>query len=407
MEGFFSPRSVAIIGASSDKHSVGFSLFKNAVNSGLRVFPVNPNHSSINGVVCYSSVLALKSIPDVAVVAVPSLVVPSVLEECGLLGVKNVIIISAGFSEVGNVELSDKVKSIISKYKLKVLGPNCLGVITPKLNLSFFDGKVLGGDVVFVSQSGALGTGLIDYLSSFGLGFRAFISLGNMFNTSFTDVINHFSGAKLFVLYVESFRDGLKLLRACKDENVVILAGGLTKSGSKAVSTHTASLGSNVNILNGVFKQFGVVKAESLSDVVGLVKSFHSRPKGSNALVVSNAGGLLVLAVDALSGNGFNIVKSVDLLGDATPEKFKSFFSSVKGFDFSVLLLTPQSVTDILGISKEFVSFVKRSHKPGFAILLGGDSVSKGVKFLEENNIPVFSDPLILSRIISLLNSGN
>ncbi|MDD2654960.1 MAG: CoA-binding protein, partial [Candidatus Omnitrophica bacterium] len=267
---FFSPSSVAVIGASRHPGKVGYEVLRNISNKKIKVYPVNPAAKVIMGEKVYASVLDIKGVVDLAVVCIPAEFVPQVVEECGKKNIKNIIIISAGFSEVGQhgKEMEDKVLKIAKKYKIRMVGPNCLGVIVPKseLNASFFSDIPCVGETAFISQSGALGVAILDWSLKSNFCFSGFVSVGNMADVSFSELIEYFGNdknTKVIALYIESVKKGKEFMEVCrkvsKKKPIIILKAGETEEGVKAASSHTGALAGNYKVYEAAFKQFGAV----------------------------------------------------------------------------------------------------------------------------------------------------
>lgn len=410
MKQFFKPRTVAVIGASPDKKSVGYSVLKNCFKSKVKTYPINPNHKKILGKKSHPSITNIKTKIDLAIITTPARTVPTILQQCADKKVKHAIIISSGFNETGNQELTNEIKKIIKEQGIRVIGPNCLGIITPENNFSFYNNTIKKGEIIMISQSGALGTGLLDYLTNKNIGLKAFISVGNMIDVTFSELLKHFSKTKTFMIYAEEIKKGREFLKACKNKKVIILKGGVTKQGSQATKTHTGSLATDERIIKGVFKQHGIIKVNSIEQLVKttLTITRQKNNKNNKGIIISNAGGLIVLTIDALTKKNIKIIESKDLLGDATPEKFKEEFNKLletrKKYDFTTLLLTPQSMTNIEKICRTYIEFAKQTpNKNHYAIILGGKTVEKGVELLEENKITVFKDPQKLAETLNLI----
>lgn len=243
------PHTIAVIGASRDKNKVGNSVFRNLISSGKKVIPINPNAKEILNIKSYPNVLTVREKIDTAVICVPAKIVPEVIKECGEKGVKNCIIISAGFGEIGNKELENRIKVIAKEHDMRILGPNCLGIISPvnNYNASFFLGMPKRGGIAFASQSGALGVAILDWAISKGIGLSHFISMGNTIDIDYEDIINELSKdakTKVIALYIESLRNGREFLKTCKKtkKHIVVLKAGRSKKGAEAAASHTGAL---------------------------------------------------------------------------------------------------------------------------------------------------------------------
>jgi len=400
---FFNPRTIAVIGASDHLEKVGGILMKKALVSKLEVIPVNVSHDTLFGKKCYKSVLDYSGNIDLAVIAIPAKFVAQSLEECGKKNVRNVIIISAGFSE--GEEDPEKLIKISKKYDLKFLGSNCFGICNPtrKLDLTFASTMPRNGKIAFISQSGALWS----YISDYGdLGFSNFVSLGNMENLDFNDFIKYFSKDKntsSIVLYVEKFKDGQEFIKVCKKavkrgKRIYAIKGGSSLIGEKAAVSHTASVASDYAIYQGVFKQAGVIQCNSFLEMfekasgkkISLNK--YSIPLGKS-FILTNAGGAGVLLSDYLSRKNIELIeKPMDILGTARSEDYAKAFDEIKKKDFQNLyiIVTPQSMTDSLDIAKKIIEFdveLKIYGKTVVAIFLGGKSVVCAKKVLAKDGV--------------------
>ncbi|MCD6576148.1 MAG: CoA-binding protein [Nanoarchaeota archaeon] len=434
MKNFFEPRRIAVIGASRFKGKVGHDIFKNLLKEKKKVYPVNPNAKKILGRKAYTSILDIKEKIDLAIIAVPARIVPIVLEECGKKKVQNVIIISSGFSEVGNNELEEKIKLIGKKYNIKILGPNCLGIINPhkKLNAAFFNKMPPKGAIAFISQSGALGVAVLDWAIQNKVGLSAFVSIGNASDIKFPELIDYFSKdkhTKAICLYVEGLKDGKKFMSAVlrTQKPVIVLKGGLTESGEKAAATHTAALTTEAGVYKGALKQCGAIQVDNLHQLFEVARHFvyGKAPKGKNGLIITNAGGAGVLASDAFDKNGLNLVdipekvleklnkvlpihwskrNPIDVIGDATPKRYKEVLKILEKerfYDFVFFALTPQTMTEPEEVAKLLVKFHKKTKIPVFGCFMGGDAIRKAKKTLKENGILNFKEPSYGVEVIS------
>lgn len=425
MKSFFDARRIAVIGAARESEKVGNVVFRSLLgNNFLKVFPVNPNADNILGFKCFKSVFEIPYPVDMAVIAIKSEFVLQAVEDCGKKGIKNVVVISAGFSEAGNKELEDKIVNIAEEYKIKLLGPNVLGIINTykNMNASFFSGMPEKGKVALVSQSGAIGTSLLDRAVQEKLGMSSFIPLGNMAQQDFISALEYLEGdvnTEVIMLYVESLKEnsGKEFVDLCKKitgkKKIIAIKSGKSKEGEKAAKTHTASLSSPSEIYSGAFKQAGIIEADSLDEMFLLAKIYSSYgPIGKRALVVSNAGGLGVLTVDALSKAGIRIEEipekmikelddflpkgysrrnPLDILGDALAERYEKTMNVLQKqnfFDFFVVILSPQKMTQPLETAKVLLKL----KKPVLACYIGGKSFEQAKKFLTDSKMIVLDD---------------
>jgi len=436
MRDFFESKKIAVIGASRDPDKVGHVVFKNLLsNHLLKVFPVNPNASQIAGIKAYEDVLAIPYNVDMAVIATKSDLVPEVLEQCGEKGINKVVIISAGFSESDNKMLEEKIAEISEEYNIEIVGPNVLGIINPykNLNASFFRFMPERGQVAFISQSGAVGTSLLDKCVEKNLGISGFISLGNMLQKDFLDALEYFARdvkTGIIALYIESLKPetGRRFIDLCKEisknKTIIAIKSGKTEQGKKAARTHTASLSSPAEIYSGAFKQAGIIEVESLDELFLLSQILSKFPRiGKKAGIITNAGGLGVLATDALVSAGIEVPKipenvlqeldnflpkgysranPLDILGDALAERYGKtlrILSMFKLFDFFVVIVSPQEMTQPL----ETAAILSKMGKPIFACFIGGKSYEEAEKFMKQEGVINFddvSDLKILGKVV-------
>ncbi len=425
MKQFFEAKKIAVIGASRNKEKIGRVIFDNLIrNHSLNVFPVNPGAEEISGIKSYTSVLDVPFIVDMAIIAIPAQFVPEVLEQCGRKGIRKAVIISAGFSEAGNVDLSEKIKEIAERYKIEIIGPNVLGVINSYkgINASFFKEMPEKGKVGFISQSGAVGTSLLDKCLEEHLGISAFVSLGNMIQQDFISALEYFAQdlyTEIIVLYIESLNSetGRDFIDLCKKisrkKRIIAIKAGKTKEGIKAAQTHTASLSSDSAIYSGAFKQAGIIEVDSLEEMFLLAKILSKFNKiGKKAGIITNAGGLGVLTVDALVKAGFDIAEipekvllelnvflpknysrtnPLDILGDALAERYDRTLKILlrnKIFDFFVVIVSPQEMTQPV----ETAEILSKISTPLFACFIGGGSFEKARKLMRQKGVVNFDD---------------
>ncbi|MBP2200780.1 acetyl-CoA synthetase (ADP-forming)/acetyltransferase [Methanococcus voltae] len=443
LEAIFNPKSVAVIGATEIEGKVGQSLMKNLksfIEKGGNVYPINKKYEEVYGLKCYDSVLDVPGDIDLVLVSIPAKFVPETMEECGKKGVKGSIIITAGFSEVGDHSLEEKTIEILKKYNIRTIGPNCLGVINmhDDLNASFskdFDQK---GNIAFISQSGAIMTALMDISIPLNLGYSKIVSMGNKIDVQEDEILDYLAddeNTDVVVLYVEGlknekFIDSARAL-SCK-KPVIVLKSGKSDAGAKAASSHTGSLAGNAQMYEAAFKKGRVFNVETFEEMVDLLKIFSTQPvmKGNNVGIITNAGGFGVLATDMVSKYGLNMAEfeektinelkkylpdtsgvsnPLDLIGDADTERYKHAFEELakdSNVDGIVVILTPQGMTDDIGAAKELVKFqdtlrAKGETIPIVAAWVGGNSVSEGAEYLKEHEIPTFMCPELAVKALS------
>lgn len=427
LTGLFNPKSVAVVGASTQEGKVGYIITDNLKNCGFKgdIYPVNTKaDGEILGLPAYKSVLDIPGDVDLAVMSIPARFMNASLEECGQKGIKNVIVITAGFKEVGGegVELENQMAEIAKKYDMNVQGPNCLGSIdthTP-MNASFAQMMPEKGNIAFVSQSGAMTVAIIDWSISEGIGFSKVVSLGNKVDMSEIDVIEelaHDDETDVILCYLEGISDGPRFLevmrRVTKIKPVVILKSGSSQAGAKAVSSHTGALAGNDSAFDAAFENCGVMRAQSMQDLFdyGLAFSKSKLPKGKNIAVITNAGGGGVLTADRIEKVGLNLVQlsdetmdelkkviphegsvnnPIDVLGDALPDRYESTLDIVLNeddVDSVIIMACPTATYQPIPVANAIVEAKKKSDKPLIVVNMGGPTFDEENKILRENNI--------------------
>lgn len=428
----FDPKSIAVIGASRSTKKVGGIILNNLIshNFRARIYPVNPNSDKIQGLTAYNSVLSIQETVDVAIIAIPGAYVEDVVEECGQKGIKNVIILSAGYSESGKEGLQRelRLRNIIHKYQLNLLGPNCLGLIDARsnLNLSFADSpsSYSKGKVSFISQSGAIGTAFLDWSNSNNLEISKFVSLGNKTGLNEIDFIKYFyedPETKIILLYLENFSDGRKFFELAKlvtkTKPIIVLKPGKNESTVKAMSAHTGSLASNEKVVDVALNDSGCIRVDSIEELFNITKILDWQPalKGNKVTIITNAGGVAIEAIDQLESNNLKVVEleanirdklskvlkkssstrnPVDLLGDALASDYKSALEKVVKdveTDAILVLLTPQLMTQSLLTAKYLNGIADKNNKVVLACFLGGEKVKLAQAYLSKEKIPNFA----------------
>ncbi len=428
----FSPKAVAVIGASTEEGSVGYSIMANLLGHGYKgtVYPVNPHHESVQGVHCYTSISDVPRQVDLAVVVVPAKIVPAVVEECGKAGVKGVIVISAGFKEAGDAgkKLEAEIAKIITKYQMRLVGPNCLGVINPrlKMNASFAIAMPRDGNVAFISQSGALCSSVIDWAESRNIGFSYFISVGSMLDVDYGDLIDFFGydpKTQAIVVYMESIKDARKFMSAASGfawkKPIIIAKSGRYDEGRKAVVSHTGAIAGLDDVYTAAFKRAGVVRVKEVAELFDTAEKLAMGllPEGPDMAIITNAGGPGVMATDKLielKGKLAELSKEtiakldtqlpaswshgnpVDVLGDAGPKRYRAAVEACvhdRNVANLVVILTPQAGTDPLEVAKAVTEAWQGSEKPITACFMGGKSIEAATEYLRTHNIPTYPTP--------------
>jgi len=430
LKDFFTPKSVAIIGASAHPEKIGFAATKNVLDGrfGGKIYPINPDCDNILGLRCYPNVAAVKGDIDLAIIIVPAVVVSSVLIECGKKKIKYAIIISAGFAEAGpeGEKRQAQLKKIAELYNIRILGPNCLGVIDPihKLNASFATNMPEKRNIAVVSQSGATCTAILDWANGNGVGFSHFVSLGNKLDLNENDFLDYYASdpdTKVVIGYLESISDPENFLeiarRVTKKKPLILLKAGRSNRGDKAASSHTGALAADDEVVETAFREAGIIRAETLEDLFELATVFSDMdlPKGGKTLILTNAGGPAVMTTDAISKAknlsffelesaqkdvlskvlpfGANVSNPIDLLGDATSRTFEVALKILKGkhdADLKLIILTPQSNTDAKRIAEVIV---KHAGNDVVVVLIGGPKFDEARAVLTKNKVTTFLYP--------------
>ena len=439
----FYPKSVAVIGASRNSQKIGNLIFKNLAESDFagQLYPINPNTQEVLGQPALASVLDLSEPVDLAIIVVPAETVAKVLTEVGQSGTKVAIIISAGFAETGPAgqEKQEKLLEIGQKYHLKILGPNCLGVINPKIGLNASWGETMPkpGKIAFASQSGALAAPVIELVNESGLGFSYFASLGNKADIDETDLLEFFGQDKntdIILTYLESFKNGPRLVslaqKIASKKPIIVLKAGQTTQGAKSAQSHTASLATPERVGRGIFTQANIISANSVREIISLARlltSLGKKQAGPKTAIVTNAGGPGVLATDAIVKNSLSLsclgqktVKRlgrilpasaslnnpVDILGDADE---KIYFKTSKiiladpEVDNLIIILTKQRGTNVKAIASALVKL--KTNKPIIPIFMGGKSILAAKEIFQKAGFTNFYHPqeaiIALAKIIS------
>jgi acetyltransferase len=433
LDRLLAPASVAVIGASDSPQSVGFAVLRNMLAAGFRggLYPVNPKRDTVQGQRAWPSLAELPEVPQLAVICTPAFTVPTLIQQCGELGILGVVIISAGFREAGEDgrALEDQVLRIACTFPgMRILGPNCLGVIVPSLglNASFAVGSPPPGRVAFVSQSGALGTSILDWAASRGLGLSHFVSVGNMSDVHFADLIDYFGQddrVSALLLYIESIREARQFVsaaRAFTNRKPIIAykAGRFAASAAAAVS-HTGALMGADDVHDAAFRRCGIERVYSIDELFDCAELLArvQPPKQGRLAIITNAGGPGVMATDALLAAEGQLAElsaetmekldaalppcwshgnPVDVLGDATPPRYADALGIAlkdEGVNAALVILTPQAMTDPVETARAVAKAAARTDKPVLCAWLGGDSVRASRSILAEAGLPTYSTP--------------
>jgi acetyltransferase len=435
LDKIFNPQNVAIIGASDVEGSVGYAIVKNFTKTGYsgKVYFVNIRKPEILGVKTYSTVDQIPEPIDLAIIATPAKTVPDVIEECGKAQVKGVIIVSAGFKETGlaGKVLEDKILEVSKKYGVRVIGPNCIGIIRPRINLNatFLDKMPKSGKVAFLSQSGALGSAILDWALHENIGFSNFVSVGSMIDVDFGDLIDYFGSdpkTKSILMYVEGITQARKFMSAARHfartKPIIVVKSGQFLESAKAAASHTGSLSGEDNIYDAAFKRAGIVRVNEIVDLFNAAEVLGTQPlpKGPRLAIITNAGGPGVMATDSLIALGGKLAKisqktldslnailppfwshgnPIDVLGDAKSERYKIAVEAClndENVDGILIVFTQQAVSESIEISKNIVELVRSKTYQNKTILtsfMGYGAVQEANNILNANNIPTYSTP--------------
>jgi acetyltransferase len=445
---FFAPQSIAVIGASETPGSVGKTLLRNLIQNpfGGTVFPVNPKRKSVMGIKAYPNLAAIPDAVDLAIIATPAATVPALVRECGAAGVKGAVIVSAGFKEIGapGIALEQEILTAAHQYGLRIIGPNCLGLMNPLsgLNATFANAMARPGNVGFVSQSGALCTSILDWSFRENVGFSAFISIGSMLDVGWGDLIYYLGDdphTQSIVIYMESIGDARSFLSAAREvaltKPIIVIKAGRTEAAAKASTSHTGAMTGSDDVLNAAFRRCGVLRVTRISELFNMaeVLAKQPRPKGPRLTIITNAGGPGVLATDMLSTTGGELAElsaetlarldtvlppfwshsnPVDILGDATPERYLKTVDAVlqdPHSDGALVILTPQAMTEPTQIAEQLKDFIGstqqngRSPKPILASWMGGAEVMAGEAILNSAKIPTYPYPDSAARVFTYM----
>lgn len=442
LDAIFSPNTVAVIGATEKEGSVGRTLLSNLISNpfGGTVFPINPKRSNVLGIKAYPNIASVPDPVDLAVIVTPAKTVPGIVSECVDSGVKGAIIISAGFKEVGpaGVELEQQVLQQARRGQMRIIGPNCLGIMSPPtgLNATFASTMARPGNVGFISQSGALCTAILDWSFQENVGFSTFMSIGSMLDVDWGDLIYYLGDdprTQSIVIYMESIGNARSFLSAAREvaltKPIIVIKAGRTEAAAKAAASHTGSLAGSDDALDAAFRRCGVLRVETIQDLFNMaeVLAKQPRPKGRRLTILTNAGGPGVLATDALISEGGTMAEisletqtalkeflppaasthnPIDILGDADPQRYaKALEIAAKDPDSDGLLviLTPQAMSDPTQTAEQLKGFGRLEGKPILASWMGGAEVAAGEAILNRANIYTFPYPDTAAHVFNYM----
>ncbi len=443
LDKIFSPSALAVVGASNKEGSVGHSLIANLKElQNIAVYPINPKDETVAGLKAYPSLSSVGAPIDLMLIAVPAAIVPAVLEEGGQLGVKGAVVISAGFKEVGNTDLENQLIEICAKYDIALIGPNCLGIINPYLNLnaSFAATGAHAGKVAFISQSGAICTAVLDSANKMGIGFSKFMSVGNKAATDEIAILDYLANDKkteIVALYAEQIGQPEKLMESVRNisygqnaKPLIVLKSGRSAAGASASASHTGALAGNDAAYAALFSQSGIIRADRMEELFDFIKIFSNNPKApaKRLAIITNAGGPGVVSIDAASADGLEIAKlseaaeaaltavlppaanvhnPIDVLGDAKADRYEIALDKVladSNVDSVLVILTPQSTTEIEATAQAVVAAKNKYNKPLAAAFMGDALVEPGLKILNEAGVAAYSYPEAGIKALRALN---
>ena len=442
MKELIEPESIAIVGASREEHKIGHIVLKNLLDSGFKgkLFPVNPKADEILGMRAYPTVQDIPYKVELAVICVPNVFVPKVMEQCGKKGIKAVIIISAGFKEAGKVgaELELQVGAIAKDFGIRVLGPNCLGVINTQksMNATFTNNYPKEGKIAITSQSGAICSTLLDWASEIKVGFSKFISVGNKVDVDEADLLRYLredESTRVIGMYIEGTARGAEFMKEAELTSpikpIIALKAGRTSTGAKAASSHTGAISSSDRVYDAAMSQTGIIRVRTIEELFDLILIFSNMPmpKPGGVAIITNAGGLGVMAADAcgdynLSMASFsadtiqklksylpeeaNFYNPVDVIGDAKTDRYEFAIRTVMedpGVSSVLVLLAPTDLVDIPAVANLIASYAGKISMPIAATFVGGEDMQKGVMILRHAGIPNYESPDRAVRALSAM----
>jgi acetyl coenzyme A synthetase (ADP forming)-like protein len=447
LDAIFAPHTVAVVGASTTPGKVGHDIFVNILKGGFKgiLYPVNPSAEAVACVRAYASLTDIPGALDLAMIILPPKPAVQAVKEAIAKGARGIVIVSAGFKEVGEegLAIEKQIVDLCREADVRLVGPNCLGVINPladvSLNASFSARMPMSGNVSFISQSGALCTAVLDFAADREFGFSKFISIGNKADVDEVDLLRYFhddTDTEVIMIYVEELPRGQDFIKAAKEitggdrpKPIVVIKSGRTSAGALAAASHTGSLAGSEAVYDAIFAQCGVIRADSIDELFDFAIAFAYKnetqmgkmrrkvPFGNKVAIVTNAGGPGIVATDMTVVSGLQLAKfseqtieslksylpaaanvnnPVDVIGDAAQDRYENALTTVirdEGVDGAMVILTPQSMTNAMGTAQAIVRIAQRSHKPILCCFMGIIDVSAGVKYLQEHGVPVYRFP--------------
>ncbi|MCJ7830830.1 MAG: acetate--CoA ligase family protein, partial [Desulfobacterales bacterium] len=447
LDAIFSPESVAVVGASTTPGKVGHDIFANILKGGYTgiLYPVNPGARSVLSVRAYPTLMEIPDPVDLSIIILPPRFALKSVQEAVEKGVRGIVIVSAGFREVGGegLAIENQILALCREAGVRLVGPNCLGVINPlpsvSLNASFSARMPKTGNISFISQSGALCTAVLDFAADRDFGFSKFISIGNKADVDELDLLRYLHedlDTNVIMLYIEELRRGPEFIQAVKEITsgnrptpVLAIKSGRTSAGALAAASHTGALAGSEAVYDAIFEQSGIIRVDSIDELFDFANAFAYKaesslgklvrkvPGGNRVAIVTNAGGPGILATDMTMSSGLqlaqfkpetievlashlpqaaNLKNPVDVIGDASQDRYENALEAVindDGVDGALVILTPQSMTNVLGTAEAIVRIARRSFKPILCCFMGIIDVSSGVKYLQAQGYPVYKFP--------------
>jgi len=444
MEHILSPKSIAVVGASSRPGSLGLAVFKNLIDGGYQgiLYPVNPKAKAVHGVKAYPSVTDIPDEVDMSVLIVPSEQVEPIIEESANKGIRGCIVITAGFKEVGGhgVELEKRVRAAAKAHNIRMLGPNCLGAAntnpTVRMNATFARKMPNTGNIALVSQSGAMCVAVLDYAAGRNMGFSKFVSIGNKADVNEIDLLRYLKDdpdTRVIIMYLEDISDGHAFIEVARDitltvgKPILALKVGRSAEGARAAASHTGSLAGSDTAYDAIFMQGGIQRVEGVNELFNYALAFSSQPlpKGNRIAIVTNSGGPGIMATDALIRPGItlaqlsdktkaelraklpptaSVANPVDVIGDADAKRYEAAIRSTledENVDGAIVILAPAATTEIMETARIVPRISNDIKKPILCSFMGLVDVSEGVRYLEKNGIPSFPFPEDASRTMA------
>ncbi len=451
LDAIFSPETIAVIGASTQKGKVGHDIFANILSGGYKgtLYPVNPKAKSVLSVKCYTSIANIPDPIDLAMIILPPSGALQAVKECIAKGVKGIVIVSAGFKEVGGEGacIEKEIKDLCAAAKVRLVGPNCLGVINPSpkvsLNASFSSRMPAHGNVSFISQSGALCTAVLDYAADKGFGFSKFISIGNKADVDELDLLRYYHkdpDTDVVMIYMEELnRSAEEFITEVREmtsgthpTHVIAIKSGSSDAGARAAASHTGALAGADALYDAIFNMSGILRCATVNQLFDYAQAFAANkyPTGDRIAIITNAGGPGIIATDMSEQSGLrlasfseetirelkkylpptaNFHNPVDVIGDAARDRYENTLATVlsdRGVDAALIILTPQSMTDAIGTAEAIVRIAGNSIKPIVCAFMGVVDVSDGVKLLQKHKVPVYQFPESAARSLGALRQG-